>query len=829
MRPNDQRVLPRPDDLTWADGVAEVLPDAVIVVDASAMLVWGNKAAELLFGRTLDDSVGLSGLDFIHPDDLELAAVSLSSVVTKRVGTPLELRVSGVDGWHLVEMVGAPLGDHLVLVLRDLTERRRWELGGDEVSRFRAVLQNAAPVTMLLDERGVVESSSAALTRLLGVDQEWMEGRSVTDLVEGRDRGAILDALASLLGGPSATGHGTRAEVDVRVHRADGSVVPMSLSLANLLDDPTVKGIVATLHDISRRVRTEDDLRETNSLLAATLDATAEGVLVVGLQGRITSFNRRFAEMWRIPQDLLDSGSEEQVLSQAMRSLSDPNAFRSRIEALYADPDAESHDLVEFRDGRVFERDSRPQRVDGVVIGRVWSFRDVTAHRVLQTELAHQASHDPLTGLANQVLFRERVSGASHRLIRPEDRLAVLFIDLDDFKIVNDSFGHSAGDHLLISVSDRLRRCVRRRDTVARMGGDEFAVLVALLEQDSEAVDMARRILAVVSDPIRVAGRPTSASASIGIVFGRAGDSADDLLRNADLAMYVAKNGGRNRYCVYESAMHDAALHRLDVDSRLRGAAVRGELVVQYQPVVETRSGEMLALEALVRWQHPELGLLMPAEFVPLAEETGIIDEIGQHVLALACEEARVWADLVGQDIAPAVAVNLAPRQLLDERLPDRIASHLQRAGVEPARLVLEITEGALMQDPDAATRRLQHLRRVGVRLAVDDFGTGRSSLAHLQRFPIDTLKIDRSLIEGVDRHPGSELVRAIVQLAHTLGMTPVAEGVETESQRAALVDLGCDLAQGYLFARPMDAERTRAVVAGSTSRRTQSSLPAMR
>ena len=816
MATNDERVVSRPEDRTWAEDVADVLPDAVIVVDTAASVVWGNLAAERLFGRGLDESVGVSGLDFVHPDDLELAAVSLSSVVGKQVGTPLELRVRGADGWHLVEMVGAPLGDHVVLVLRDLTERRRWELGGDEVTRFRAVLQNAAPVTLLLGEDGVVQSSSAALTRLLGVDQEWMEGRSVTELADGADRAVIADALAGLVAGPSGGSDGIRAELDVRVHRADGTVVPVALTLANLLDDPTVEGVVATLHDISRRVRAEDDLREANSLLAATLDATAEGVLVVGLEGRISSFNRRFAEMWRIPRDLLDSGSDEQVMAYAMQSLADPDAFRSRVEALYADPEAESHDLVEFRDGRVFERDSRPQRVEGAVIGRVWSFRDVTAHRILQTELARQASHDPLTGLANQVLFRERVGQASRSLTRPEDRLAVLFIDLDDFKTVNDSLGHSAGDHLLISVSDRLRHCVRNLDTVARLGGDEFAVLVEALEHDGEAVDIARRILAVLSDPISVAGRPMAASASVGIVYGQAGDSADDLLRNADLAMYVAKNGGRNRYSVYESAMHDAALHRLDVDSRLRGAAVRGELVVHYQPVVEARTGDLRALEALVRWQHPEHGLLLPAEFVPLAEESGIIDEIGQHVLALACEEARVWADLVGEDVAPAVTVNLAPRQLLDERLPDRIMAHLRRSGVEPARLVLEITEGALMQDPDTTTRRLEHLRRVGVRLAVDDFGTGHSSLAHLQRFPIDTLKIDRSFIVGVEDHPGSSLVRAIVQLAHTLGMTPVAEGVETEAQRAALVELGCDLAQGYLFARPMEADLARAVVAGA-------------
>jgi predicted signal transduction protein with EAL and GGDEF domain len=370
-----------------------------------------------------------------------------------------------------------------------------------------------------------------------------------------------------------------------------------------------------------------------------------------------------------------------------------------------------------------------------------------------------------------------------------------------------------------MSVSDRLRSSVRVSDHVARLGGDEFAVLVSDIESDDEAIDMAERILRALSEPIVVADRPMSTGASVGVAFGTAGEGTDELLRNADLAMYRAKNDGRNQFRIYEPEMHSAALQRLDVGSRLRGASARGELVVHYQPIVELSSGRIRSVEALVRWLHPERGLLMPLDFVPFAEASGIIDEVGEHVLLAACQEASAWERELGPRDAPSVTVNVSPRQLLDDRLASRVGDLLARCGMEPSRLVLEITESALMQDPTTATRRLEHLTRVGVRLAVDDFGTGHSSLAHLQRFPIDLLKIDRSFVSRVEEHTGGSLVRAIVQLAHTLEMTTVAEGVETTEQRDRVASLGCDLAQGYLFMRPCDGEAIRAaILSGATA-----------
>ena len=797
----------RGDDLAALAAVLIALPDAVLVVDPQAQIRWANRACERLFGIPVEEAIGSPGLDFIHPDDLQLALLALTSVQSKEVGTPLELRVRGTDGWKLVEMIGAPVGEDLVLSVRDLTERRRWEVAGDEIARFRSLMQNAASVTMLITRDGIVESSSGGLTRLLGIDQEWLEGRPLADLTDDLDRPVLDNALQAVQVTP-ADRIPVPVTIDVRLRHAGGTTVPFSLTFTNLLDDPTVAGLVVTGHDISDRVALESDLRATNSVLAATLESTADGILVVDGAGRIDSFNTRFAEMWRLPASLLSTRDDNQVFAFVVEQLCEPEAFIAKIQEVYDDPTSASHDTLEFTDGRVFERDSLPQRIDGEVVGRVWSFRDVSEHRRLQNELTHQAFHDPLTGLANQALFRDRVDHAATRLQRHGGQLAVLFIDLDDFKTVNDSLGHSAGDALLMIVSDRLSHCLRAGDTAARLGGDEFAILMDELNDPDEATTVAERILATLQEPVLLDALEICTTASIGIAFGSSGAGSDEMLRNADLAMYTAKAGGKNCARVFAREMHRAALERLDFEAHLRGAAERGELVVHYQPMYELSSRRITALEALVRWHHPERGPLAPLAFIPFAEETGLIDEIGQHVLVSACEQARQWGLEMGT-AAPAISVNVAPRQLLDLRLPDRVEELLDRCNLEPDRLILEITEGALMKDPVAAGVGLQRLSELGVRLAVDDFGTGYSSLAYLQQFPIDLLKIDRSFVNEVLTRSGSLLVQAIVQISHTLGLVPVAEGVESQAQADALVAFGCDLAQGFHLGRPADAETT--------------------
>jgi diguanylate cyclase (GGDEF)-like protein len=381
----------------------------------------------------------------------------------------------------------------------------------------------------------------------------------------------------------------------------------------------------------------------------------------------------------------------------------------------------------------------------------------------------------------------------------------VLFIDLDEFKTVNDSLGHTAGDEVLVVVADRLRSCLRTSDSAARLGGDEFAVLLEDLPDASEVDQVATRLLAALHEPFPVGDHDVVLGASIGIAFAGSAVTCDQLLRNADLAMYTAKRHGKHRFETYHSDMHAVALDRLEREGALRRGLDRGELVIHYQPVVALPAGRVSGFEALVRWQHPEHGLLPPSDFITLAEETGLVGELGRQVLSSACTQVRAW-QRSHPDFEPlTVSVNVSPRQLQSDELIGDVEASLRESGLAPAALVLEITETAMMCDTDATIRRLEALRALGVRLAVDDFGTGYSSLSYLQRFPVDTLKIDRSFVSTV----GSEsvdvsLAPAIVSLANTLHLTAVAEGVETELQAEVLATLGCQFAQGFLFSRPL-------------------------
>ena len=514
-----------------------------------------------------------------------------------------------------------------------------------------------------------------------------------------------------------------------------------------------------------------------------------------------------------------------------MRSLlRDPDAFIATVDDINATPEADSHDFLDFLDGRLFERNSLPQRIDGEVVGRVWSFRDVTRQRKLSDELKRQAFHDDLTGLANQSLFRERVAHTMARLDGTGHSLAILFIDLDDFKTVNDSLGHLVGDQLLVAMSRRLVRCLGTSDTAARLGGDEFAVLIEDLTDEGHARALAERIVEAFRAPVMLESLRVVVGASVGISYGRAnlGLDGSELLRNADLAMYVAKKEGKSCVREFASEMHDAAVERLAVGADLRGAAERGELVVHYQPIYQTGSPKVEAVEALVRWQHPERGLLGPGAFIAIAESSGLVDQIGLHVLEEALRQVNRWRVGLGGE-TPPVTVNLSPNQLLDNSLPEQVSALLERSGVPAEHLILEITEHALMVDPELASFNLHRLHGLGVRLAVDDFGTGYSSLSYLQQFPVDFLKIDGSFINNMLMRPKPSMVEAIIQLAHALDLVPIAEGVETKEQATALLSFGCDLVQGYFRSIPLDADAIYELLLGDQTAAARSAIPSSR
>ncbi len=460
--------------------------------------------------------------------------------------------------------------------------------------------------------------------------------------------------------------------------------------------------------------------------------------------------------------------------------------------------------------------------VEGVLL----TCRDVSERKAFEEQLSHQAFHDALTHLPNRALFMERLGHALARSRRQGSLVAVLFLDLDNFKIVNDSLGHEAGDSLLLTVAERLAACVRPGDTVARLGGDEFTILLEDLDDEAQAGGLAERIAAALSEPLRVSGREVFTTASLGIACESgatlgAGRTPDDLVRDADTAMYRAKTEGKSRSVVFNAGMNAQAVNRLELEMDLRRALEKEEFRVFYQPIVSLESREVCEVEALVRWEHPVRGLVPPGDFIPLAEETGLIVPLGLWVLCEACRQVRAWQEAArGSQKRLRLSVNVSARQLQQPDLVAKVAEVLAETGLTPACLKLEITESVMMLDADQTIPRLHALRALGVHLAVDDFGTGYSSMAYLSSLPIDTLKIDRSFVAKMSRsEDDAAIVRAIVMLAKTLGLQITSEGIETPGQLALLCDLGCDQGQGYHFARPLPPADFAALLARNGER----------
>ncbi|MDQ0851259.1 diguanylate cyclase (GGDEF)-like protein/PAS domain S-box-containing protein [Arthrobacter sp. B3I9] len=568
--------------------------------------------------------------------------------------------------------------------------------------------------------------------------------------------------------------------------------------------------VAVLVRDTSRRLQADSELRSAMSLLSATLESTADGILVVSRDGQIAGVNNRFTSMWGIPRELLATRDAEAVLDFALDQLVDPAGFIERVKAVRADPAAESHDVLDFRDGRTFERYSRPQLVADEVVGRVWSFRDVSPARTAQdritqamADLAEQAAQlkalafkDPLTGLSNRQLFNERLAAA---LQGPSGTAVdVLLLDLDDFKEVNDIHGHHAGDQLLVEVGRRLRACVRPDDVVARLGGDEFVIL---LVGSPDAGAAAERIVEFLKVPLWIDGTMLRPSLSLGLAsLCEETVDASELLRRADVAMYAAKAAGKNRYLRFRPEMMAALVERTEMEAGLRMAIDSGQIGVHYQPILLAKHDAVLKVEALARWER-DGELVPPGQFIPVAERSGLIMEIGTEVLLTACREMKSW---LAEDAARSLAVNVSGVQLQHGDFAEVVLAVAESCGVAPRQLVLEVTESVFFHDDCHVIQQLVALRKAGVRVALDDFGTGYSSLGRLQGLPVDTLKIDQSFVSMI--HTGAEklpILSSMISMAHGLGLTVTAEGVETEKQAKYLLQLECDSLQGFLFSRP--------------------------
>lgn len=745
-----------------------------------------------------------------------------------------------------------------------------------------------------------------------------------------------------------------------QLKRTIGDVSTASPELRELLDMVDAayrqfdddRAMVERSLDLSSQelLQANHEITQALSLNTATLESTADAILVIDRAGKIVSFNQKFAKMWAVPASVVAGADRRAIHASIQRRVVNSRIFLQRIEALYGQPDAEFFDVFQVKDGRTFERYSQPQRIGGKSVGRVWSFRDITERKmteevvrqaevlkqseerfralvqngadlisvlnvdgtvryqspsakrvlardpqaiisrrffeflhpqdipsaqvliaealgkpsepitgelravsaggetvyleviannlldnpgiegilltsrditerkVLEGQLSHQAFHDPLTNLPNRALFMDRLDNSIERTNRVSGTLAVLFLDLDEFKVVNDTLGHEAGDRLLAEISLRLQDSLRQGDTVARLGGDEFTILLEGLVSLDEAIAVSDRISQRLRLPIDLGSRSIVVTGSIGIALSSPGqERPEDLLRNADIAMYFAKQQGKDRHAIYDVSMNARAWNRLELESDLRKAIERGEFRVVYQPMIELSSGHLREVEALIRWQHPRRGLVNPDDFIPLAEETGLILPIGKWVLQEACRQMQLWQAENPETAPGRVNVNVSGRQFRNVNLAQEVEEILRETGMPAERLELEITESVMMQDAEITSRTLGALKRLGVHLAIDDFGTGYSSLSSLKRLPIDTLKIDRSFVSGLGRDPEDHaIVLAIISLAQTLGISVVGEGIETALQLTQLQALGCERGQGFLFAKPLNVEDFNAEMTGN-------------
>jgi diguanylate cyclase (GGDEF)-like protein len=542
-----------------------------------------------------------------------------------------------------------------------------------------------------------------------------------------------------------------------------------------------------------------------STLLEAEAESTIDGILIVDESNQVLLANKQFGLHFGIPSEVLGTRDEVILVEHMLAGVEAPDAFVERITYLYNHRDEKSRDEIKFKNGKIFDRYSSPL-VDskGNYRGRIWYFRDITDRKAADEQIRSLAFYDSLTGLPNRILLQDRVAQALARAGRHQDKVALLFLDLDRFKVINDSLGHSVGDLLLQEVSVRLKRQTREQDTVARLGGDEFVVVLSGVKQIEDCAITAERMMNALSSEFVIQGHSLNVSCSLGIsIFPDDGKDSETLVKHADAAMYCAKEKGRNNFQFFTQDMNANIVQRLTLENSLRVALQRNEFFLMYQPQMEITTGRISGVEALIRWQHPKLGLVSPAEFIPIAEDSRLIIPIGDWVLRTACAQARKWQ----QEGLPAVpiAVNVSAVQFRQRGFLELVRRVLRDTGLSPEYLELELTESLILSNADVMPATLKELRVIGVKLSIDDFGTGYSSFSYLRRFQVHKLKIDRSFVKDVCTDPDdAAITSAVISMAKSLNLTVIAEGVENEEQLSFLRAHNCDEIQGYYFSKPL-------------------------
>ena len=784
--------------------MAQHVSDIVAVLDADGTLVYSSPSATRTMGYGDGERLQRNALELVHPDDLDEIGRIFDLVLAKPGPTkPIWVRVAHADGsWRWFEAIANNLLDEpavggIVVHARDVTEQhdaaqalRRSE------RRYRGIVEDQSELICRYQADTTLTFVNEAYARDHDRSVEDLVGTRFLDVIPEEDREFALKMIASL------TPENPVVTYVHRVRTVDGDIRWHQWTDRVVLDD---EGGIAEYQAVGRDI-TDQRIAE---------EAAVKSEALANEQARVLQLITTSAPLDEILQEMCRVVELHVTGARCSIELLNEDGTTARRRSVTAPPERSwSKRIASSVDRRTLGTLSltydHPRRPDVEHKKVVDLFEDLAAIAIerkrYEARLAYQAQHDPLTDLPNRTLFLEFLQLALARTRRRHDTFAVLFFDLDRFKVVNDSLGHDAGDELLVALARRLRGVVRPGDTVARFGGDEFTVLcddLPLASARDYATDVAERLLQTIRRPFLLDGEEQFLSASIGIALAGPGtERPEGLLRDADAAMYRAKERGKDRWELFDELMRATARERHETENALHRALERNELRVHYQPVVSLHDRSCIGAEALVRWAHPDRGLLAPAQFIDLAEETGLILPAGRWVIEEACRRSREWRMEHGPGFV--VSVNLSSRQLSNPDLVEHVRSALDDTGADAAGLCFEITENVLMDDAEATMGAITAVKRLGVGLSIDDFGTGYSSLGYLKRFPVGAVKVDRSFIDGLGSDPeDSAIVAAVIGLGHALGLTVIAEGVETDRQLAELAVLGCDAAQGYLFARP--------------------------
>ncbi len=776
--------------------------------------LWTNSGFGKIVGYADSELLQMSFQDLTYAEDvgpsLELCQALINGLIPKFSKEKRYVHKDGSVVWGNATVSLARNSEdkpkYFVVVLTDISDRKRTEQAlQDSEHRYYSLMQVSPVGIFHLDASGECVYANPHACEIAGLGLVEMLGEGWVQNIHPQDRLVVFEQLQYI------HKHRTKVSCKYRFLRANNQVNwVLSEAIAQCDKEDKITGYVWTVTNISELKVTEEALRQSEEQFRHTFEYAPIGMAIQSLHGPFLRVNQGLCEPLGY--------TAEELLGKSFADLIHPEevtAFLEQKQHLLAAKIAsfQMENRYFAKDGHVVHALLKMVLVRdfmGDPLHLLGQFVDISDRKQVEQQLVHDAFHDALTGLPNRAMFLERVSTALKRIKRyPNQLFAVLFLDVDRFKIVNDSMGPVMGDRLLIAIADKLNQCLRSTDMVARLGGDEFSILLEDIKDIKDATKAADRILEILGSPFTLNGYEVVTTASIGIaMLSPAYEQAEQVLRDADIAMYRAKRAGKARYEIFDKVMYSYALGLLQLENDLRRAIEKREFRVHYQPITSLISATLTGFEALVRWAHPEKGMISPVEFIPIAEETGLIVPLGEWVLREACQQIKKWQDEFPWTASLKMSVNLSAKQLRERHLIQTIDDILMETNLNPNCLKLEITESVLMENTDVVAKILWQLRSRNIELSLDDFGTGYSSLSYLHSFPVNTVKIDRSFVSRMNENEeNSEIVKAIVTLAHTLGMDAVAEGIETSEQLAQLKSLACEQGQGYFFSKPLDSQ----------------------